>query len=354
MADGVVTRAREAVLRTGRDREAATQALKAALAAVLALLVTRGAAAYGVGDEQAFLGPYVAVLTVTMTVHRSWTGAARQAVLALLGVLLAFAVGALVPLPLAALALVVVLGLLIGRWRRLRPDGHWVAVTALILLVNGSAGRPQDLAAWALFSVVGAVVGAAVNTFVLPPVHLRDARDAVRSLAGEISEELRGVAAGVREGWTSSDATGWVTRARRLRGAVRGVHDTVWVGRESVRWNPRRRAIVRSDSALVDADTVTRLGRLAERVVQVSVLLGDLADLGDQPADPALAELLNRLAAAVDALYERAGDDLGDEVAGPAERVRELRDDAGTKPADVRNTCLVTIDDALGDLTRRL
>jgi hypothetical protein len=256
-----------AFLRRGREREALVQALKAALAAVLALLATQ-ALAGGNGAAQAFLGPYVAVLTVTMTVRRSWAGAARQALLVVLGVLLAFGAGHLWPA--VALAVVVVVGLLVGRWRRLGPDGHWLAVTAVILLVNGSAARPDDLAAWVLFTLVGAVLGAAVNTFVLPPVHLQDAGDAVRSLAEEISGQLRAVAGGVGDGWGQGDAATWVEQARGLRSAVRRAHSAVWVGRESVRWNPRRRAIGRADSLLAGPAVVERLEHLAERVVQVA------------------------------------------------------------------------------------
>lgn len=350
-------RAVDALRRDSREREAVVQAAKAALAAVLALLGTRWFGASGTdgfGGDPTFLAPYAAVLTVATTVRRSWSGAARQAAMVLIGVLLAFATVRLVPLPAVGLALVVVVGLLVGRWRRLGDDGYWVAITALLLLVNGSAADPRDLVAWVLLSVVGAVVGAAVNTLVFPPLHLQDARDAVGSLGREISGELRWVAGGVNEGWGPADAESWVTKSRGLRTAVHGARHAVWVGRESVRWNPRRRRIAAYDSSLTGPSTVERLDRLSERVVQVAVLLGDLAELGERPPDPALAGLLDQLADAVDALVERSGliDRTGDEIAGPAAAVRHLRADAEVEPVHVRSTCLVTVRDALDDLTR--
>lgn len=336
-------------------REPLVQAAKAALAAVLALVATQWLGDAFLVEQgasvQAFLGPYAAVLTITMTVRRSWAGAGRQALLVVLGVLLAYGAGHLVPATGPALAVVVVCGLLLGRWRRLGPDGDWVAITALILLLNGSAARPEALLAWVVSSLVGATIGAAVNTLILPPLHLWGARDAMVALTAEIATELRTIADGVREGWGPGDASRWAAHARGLRAGVGRAHEAVGVGRESARWNPRRRTILRADSPLTGPRAVQQLDRLAERTAQIAVLLSDLSEFGDQAPDPALAELLGRLARAVEALGERAGHDLDDELDAPTAQVRDLRADADTGPTHVRSACLVTIADAIGDLT---
>lgn len=334
----------------GREREAVVQAGKAALAAVLALLVARS-----LGDpaaEHAFLAPYAAVLAVATTVRRSWSGAARQAFMVVVGVLLAFTAVRVLPGALFGLAAVVVVGLLVGRWRRLGDDGYWVAITALLLLVNGSAAEPWDLVSWVLLSVAGSVIGAAVNTAVLPPLHLRDAHAAVRSLAGQIAATLREMADGVGAGWGSAGSDRWVDQARGLRLTVRRTDDVVWDGRDSARWNPRRRGVVRADSPLTGHATVGRFDRLTERVVHVAVLLDDLAEVDDQPPDPALGELLGRVAAAVEALCERTDAEVGEEAEGPARMAGDLRADPATEPGHVRSACLVTLSDALRDLTR--
>jgi Predicted membrane protein len=70
-----------AALRRRRNREALVQALKAGLAAVLAIT-----AAAAIGGGPPFLAPYAAVLAVTSTVRRSWSGAARQAAMLVVGV----------------------------------------------------------------------------------------------------------------------------------------------------------------------------------------------------------------------------------------------------------------------------
>lgn len=359
---GRAARIASALGRRSREREAAVQAVKAALAAVLALLAARWlSGAPGLpGAGHTFLAPYAALLAVTTTVRRSWAGAGRQAAMVVAGVLLAYGAGQLAAGTLPGLPLAVVLGLLLGRWRRFAGDRDQIAVTAVLLLVNGVSGNPAELAGWVVLSLIGSVVGASVNTFVLPPLHLRDAHDAVRTLACEIGDQLRVMAEGVREGWTAGDAARWVAQARALRAAVRRADDAVWFGRESVRWNPRRRSIRLADAPLAAPDAVDRVGRLGERAVQVAVLLGDLTDLAEgagrpgQEPDPVLADLLERLASAVDTLADRfeAREDLAEAIAGPAAAVRQLRADVRTEPIHVRSTCLVTISDALGDLTR--
>lgn len=333
--------------RGGRDREALVQAGKAALAAVLALLLLRWA---GREDgDQAFLAPFAAVLTVTSTVRRAWWGAARQAAMVPAGVLLAYAAGRWLPIE-VGLATVVVAGLLVGRWRMLGDDGWWIAITALLLLLNGAAWHPLDLATWVLFSVGGSVVGAVVNTVVLPPLHLQDARVAVDALAREIAGRFRDTADGVRAGWNAEDAASWARQARGVRVAVRRASDAVWMGRESVRWNPRRRRIGSVDTPLAAPTTVERLDRVAERAVHVTALLGDLAEPGDRAPDPALADQIDRLADAVDLLHERTTDD----PPRPDASLHDVRAGPADEPAHVRSACLVVIADALGDLGRPL
>ena len=326
--------------RPSREREVVLQAAKAALAAAVALLITGWAA-----GSQAFLAPYAAVLAVTSTVRGSWAGAARQAGMVVAGVVLAYVVTAAIPLTPVALPITVLAGILLGRLRMFGPDGWWVAVTGLIVLVNGSAEHVEDLARWVALSLTGSVTGALVNTLLLPPVHLRDARAAVTALTCEVAAQLREVGEHVREGWTAGDAERWARSARDLRQAVRQAADAVWHGRESMRWNPRKRLIRQVDSPLTGPDVVERLGRVSERVLQVSVLLTHLADAEEQPGDRALADLLDRLADAVEVLAEHPED--------PAGALTEPRDGPPVVPGGdaVRGVCVLTVHDAIAELT---
>jgi uncharacterized membrane protein YgaE (UPF0421/DUF939 family) len=328
--------------RPGREREVVVQSVKAALAAVGALVVTAPWA-----GSHAFLAPYAAVLAVTSTVRGSWTGAARQAGTVVAGVVLAYLAARVVPVGTVAVPLVVLLGLLVGRWRQFGPDGWWVAITALIVVVNGAAANALDLASWVALSLCGSVIGALVNTLLLPPVHLRHAQDAVTALIGEVAAQLRDMADSVRDGWSASDAYRWAHSARGLRGAVRRADDAVWYGRESVRWNPRRRLIRQADSPLAGRDVVDRLSRVSERVLQVSVLLAHVAERDDQPGDLDLAGLLERLADAVDVLGERPGE-LAAALDAPGAEARRLREGAGDQAA--RGACVIAVSDAVAEL----
>jgi len=331
------------VRRPGREREILAQSIKAGLAAVAALVLTQPWA-----GSHAFLAPYAAVLAVTSTVRGSWTGATRQAGTVLTGVVLAYVVSTLVPVGPAALGLVVVLGLLAGRWRQFGPDGWWIAITGLIVVLNGSASNALDLANWVALSLCGSVAGALVNTLLLPPVHLRDARDAVTSLTGEVATTLRDMAASARDGWSAADASRWVDGARGLRNAVRLADDAVWYGRESARWNPRRRHIRRFDSPLAGRDVVNRLSRVSERVLQVSVLLAHAAEPdGEASGDPELANLLERLADAVEVLADDPAE-LADALDGHGAEVRRMRD--GADEQAVRGACVIAVSDAVSEL----
>ncbi|WP_345609835.1 aromatic acid exporter family protein [Pseudonocardia adelaidensis] len=329
--------------RPSREREIVVQSVKAALAAGAALGLTQPWA-----GSHAFLAPYAAVLAVTSTVRGSWTGAARQAGTVLAGVVLAYVVSTLVPVGTAAVPVVVVLGLLAGRWRQFGPDGWWIAITGLIVVLNGAASNALDLAGWVALSLCGSVAGALVNTLLLPPVHLRDARDAVTALTAEVAATLRDMAGSVRDGWSTADASRWVDGARGLRHAVRVADDAVWYGRESARWNPRRRHIRRFDSPLAGRDVVNRLSRVCEGVLQVSVLLANVAAPDDSVSgDPELANLLERLADAVEVLAEDPNE-LAAALDVHGAEVRRLRDGAGEQAA--RGACVIAVSDAVSEL----
>jgi hypothetical protein len=82
-------------------------------------------------------------------------------------------------------------------------------------------------------------------------------------------------------------------------------------------------------------------------VLQVSVLLAHLADAGDRPADPEVADLLARLADAVDVLAERPGE-LAAALDAPGAEVRRLRNGADAEAA--RGACMIAVSDAVAEL----
>ena len=102
-----------------------TQTVKTSAAAVIAWLV----AVHFVGESQAFLAPWAALLTVHATVYRSVSEGLRQVGASVIGVIIAYVFGDLVGFSAATLGLAVLVSLLVGRNRRFGSEGLTVATT---------------------------------------------------------------------------------------------------------------------------------------------------------------------------------------------------------------------------------
>jgi len=100
-----------------------------------------------------------------------------------LGVLLAAAVAFAISGRLIDLALAVVVGTMLGRWRPLQPDGSWVALTALLMLTYGTPLSEDTLLSRVFAVALGAAVGVAVNAVILPPIRLNSALSELRPVA---------------------------------------------------------------------------------------------------------------------------------------------------------------------------
>lgn len=303
---------------TARQREGLLQAGKAAVAAAVAYLVARQ-----VHAPQSFMAPYAAVFMMSETVYRSFTEAARTVATLVLGVLLAFVTVTAIPNVAVALPVAVFVGAALGRWHRLGESGIWIGVTALLMLAYGTAGDAGYLQYRVIEGVLGAVIGLAVNMFVLPPLHLRDGRQAVEDVAEELEELLHAVADGLRGDWDHGNARLWRRRARELENVVRRAEDARGRSRESTKYNPRWLLRRRRETIEGHQD----LGRLYEVARQVQHITETLLAEATGSAPVAggwftgsYAELLDALADAVSAPASSAG-----EVADARERSRARR-----------------------------
>ncbi len=219
----------------GRERDVLVQIAKSAGAAVVAWQV----ATVALHSHQPFLAPLAALITVHATVYQSVRGAAQHVLAVLAGVLLAFLAARTLGVEWYSLGLVLVVALVIARWQRLGDSALQVPTTALLALTIAGGVQDTALEARVVETLVGAVIGAATNLLVLPPVHLRSSRDAIASIASGVARLLRSVADGVRDEWGRDEAQDWLERARRLDKLVREARSTTEQGRESLRLNPR-------------------------------------------------------------------------------------------------------------------
>jgi len=300
----IVSRLRLPGLRfSGRDREGLVQAAKMAVAAVVAWFFARQ-----LHEPQSFIAPYAAVFMMSGTVYRSFFDAAKQVTTVVLGVLVAFAVAVVVPWELAALAVAVFVGMVVGRWHRLGRDGIWVGVVALLMITYGTAGDAGFLLFRAGEALFGALVGVAVNVLLLPPVYLRQVGRAVAGVSAEIEELLDTMSGELRDEWSVVDARRWRRGARALGAVVRHAEEASGEGWESIRFNPRG-WWSRSSSP---SDDDTALGKLTDVVEQVQQIAETLVTSGDPDStaprtgrvfDETFADLLADLARGV-AVYQ--------------------------------------------------
>lgn len=191
---------------------------------------------------QAFLAPFAALLVVHSTVYRTFSRGLRQVAGAVLGVLLAWAVGSYLGLNTVAVSVLLVAGLLIGSLRWFRDETTAVAATGLIVLTTGFSTHDMVLLDRLFDTTIGIVVGLAVNMVVWPPLRDYSAARAIDAVDDGVGELLCRIADELHEAVDAEQVSGWVDRTRELDEDI----ETAWAllrqSRESGRFNPRRAA----------------------------------------------------------------------------------------------------------------
>ncbi|HEX2131113.1 MAG TPA: hypothetical protein VHH15_06095 [Actinophytocola sp.] len=230
-----------------------------------------------------------------------------------------------------ALGVAVFVGMVIGRWHRLGSSGIWVGVVALLMITYGTADEPSYLVSRIGESLLGAVIGVAVNVLVFPPMRLREGDQAVVTAATEIVDLLRRVAGGLRDGWELDEARQWHREAVALDRAVREADDATSRGRESTWFNPRvlvwRHRPEPRNSVLAVLYDVSEQARHLTKVLVASADPDDTVPRTDAVFDHPFAGVLDEVASAVDALRESPAECPVDRDAlrETLRRVRDLR-----------------------------
>lgn len=248
---------------------------------VVAVVVAWVVASEVLALEQAFLAPWAALLTVHATVYRSvWSGA-QSVLAAALGIALSYvAVEALgyrfVAAP--ALGLSVLAGLLLARVILEKDVGVAVATTALFVVTSGYAAQEAVLAQRFLDTLVGVLVGLAVNVLLVPPLDDQVAERALDDVSGEMGRLLVTMAGDLRTDMHRDVSQGWIEATRELDERLDRAQAHLSFARES-RWaNPLRGRSPRAGDPDAAAEVLYRLEdaiaqtRTIARVVHESVL----------------------------------------------------------------------------------
>ncbi|HLT83537.1 MAG TPA: hypothetical protein VKZ83_04815 [Phototrophicaceae bacterium] len=249
-------------------------AIRAAIAASLAWVLVGFLP--GPAADYPYYAPFGAVIATTFTL----AGSVRESLQSVGAIAVGGVVGWVVDrLPLSgpgAVAAVVVLAVVLAGWRPLGPMGGWVPTAALFTLIVGH-GEETYIGAYAGLTLVGALVGIAVNA-VFPPLPLAPAQAAVGRFRTTLARDIQELAA-LLDGEELPTAQEWHDRhavAPRERAYMQTAVNEVG---EAAHRNRRARRYSRSIEALrEEARTLDRIGLVVTELADL--VLHDVAGNG--------------------------------------------------------------------------
>lgn len=251
----------------------------AAKAAVAAAAAAWTLAKYAAGQADPYFAPLAALLGVYPTVAGSVREVLAYVAGFVLGAALAIPVGTTLGPSIAGIAVVVLVGMLMGSWRWLRDQSAQVTFTALFALLLGGHQPVHYFTHRTIEVGIGVVTGLTVNVLVFAPLQLRPAEHAIRQWGDDIAAALSALADAAAS--AASGGRFWARHDRQLTAAAEQARAAARSARDSLRWNPRaavKQAVPRPDGKVLDSlDVVTARTRAIARSLLDS-LAGDDAD----------------------------------------------------------------------------
>jgi uncharacterized membrane protein YccC len=230
------------------DRRAGAQArlllaVKAAVAAGVAWAVAQ--AVPGAASHYPYYAPLGAVIATGPTV----LGGIREGVRTMVGLAVGIGLALVVVLvggpPFIALPIAVAVAILASGFRFVGVANTWVATAAIFVLLVGGSDPTQYSTGYLVQTLIGAIVGVAVNMLVFPPLAVRDADRELEALQQRLADHLDELAQSLDD--DDVDGQFWAERIEQLQAAAATVRASVRRADESRRGNPRAlRPTVRS------------------------------------------------------------------------------------------------------------
>ncbi|MBB4935064.1 uncharacterized membrane protein YgaE (UPF0421/DUF939 family) [Lipingzhangella halophila] len=316
----------------GPEREATLIVVKSALAATIAWYFAQNV----FGAQFPAFAPFSAVLMLQVTVYQSVLQSTRFILAIVLGVSLQGVVGLALAPAVWTFAIVTLLALMLGRWRRLGSQGGQVVSAAFFayaafLTGTGPVDRLGLLSSLILLVLMGCAIGILVNIVVVPPMRYRSAEYAVENLAKSVHGLIADISESVSQGPpTRGDSDDWRFRGERLENLAERTRDTVDSAAESVRFNPRR-LLLNMEPPFGGYRTV--VDRLARVSVQLSSIADTLSRTSDDPGLPHSEFLeyygafLGHIGEAARLLAELESDRISEHVERLAEHVERARNE---------------------------
>jgi Aromatic acid exporter family member 1 len=281
-----------------QTRDAVDRVTRLAVASIAAYAVA-GALLEG---PLPILAPLTALLVVQVTFVGSLKSGVQRVVSVVAGVLIATAFSMWVGFTWWSLGLLIAASLVVGQFLRLGDHLLEVPISAMIVL---SAGAAEATALDRIVeTLIGALVGVAVNVLVPPRVQVRDAATAVERLATDMALLVERTAVQVRAGMTPERASALANDATRITERVIEVDREVDEAEESRQLNPRAigttpetAASLRSGLDVLEHTAVAL--RTLYRAIETRVIARGGASSYSEEARAALGELLSDLASAL-------------------------------------------------------
>lgn len=217
------------------------RALRATAAALLAWVLV--GLVPGPWSDYPYYAPLGAVIATSVTLRGSTLRSAQTVLAIALGAVVARVTDAL-PVPaLAGLAIVVLVGVLVSEWHVLGDMGSWVPTSALFVLIIGDTDPVGYVSAYVGLTLLGALVGVAVN-LVLPPLPLTPADHALLRLRDATADHLEACAAATRDDRAelppTADLLATRTAAAQAVGDARDAARANWTARRYRSWRDRQ------------------------------------------------------------------------------------------------------------------
>lgn len=237
-----------------------------------------------------------ALIVVQPSVNQSLAKGVERSVGVILGVVLAYGVGFVFGTPGWVVLAAVVVSLVAAWILKLGPgSANQIPISAMLVLTMGTL-EVSYAAERIVETIIGAVIGLAVNVAIVPPVLLQPAHLAVARLGREVAASMDRLQQVLREPSTPAQLEEMLAKARTLRGLRQVAEDAIARGDESLTLNPRHgrhRRVLQHD-----VEVLGRLGILVTRVLGMSRAVHDhyAPELTRDPAVVAIATELGRAA----------------------------------------------------------
>lgn len=301
------------------------QLLKATLAAVAAWVLAELVWQL----QQAYLAPWVALLTVHATIYRTMWRGLQTVITVGLGIMLALVVVELFEVTPWSFGLALLIGLALARLRILRDEGITVATTVLFVLATGynipDARAIELLPDRLLSTAIGVAVALVVNLLVLPPLYDSSAQRQIDDIDRRLGGLLVEMAQQLREPRQHQDLVDWIDTTRSIDTDLREAWSIVRTAQEGRSWNPRHR--LHPGEHLESYPQI--LIRLEEGVSQVRSIARHVRESSrtSQEWDPRFRD---RYIDLLEGVGQRIADPEAD-VAELREELRSLADDLSTE-----------------------